>query len=191
MKAGMICISVILFVQVIALATADTPISFYDPTLRHNRPVWWIQQDAPSLFYSTARIEEISKSPLFIKANEGKLETLQAVIDKQKGDGYSLADVRRLQGLRVIEKGAGVPQVASLGEAQGNEVSSPEGVVGVAGSQFSWNTARGIVGKYHQPVGLVGFLTNVFSESKNEQYRVRSTYYLSENKKETPEKVEE
>lgn len=185
MRGLTVCISLILFIQVVALAAADTPISFYDPTTKQNRPLWWIQPNSPSLFYSTAHIESVSKDPLFIKANEGKLEALQSVIDKQK-DSYSLADVRRLQGLQLIEKG----DTSALNSAQNIEPSSQTGVVGAANQRFTWNTERGVVGKYRTPVGLVGFLANVFSESKDERHRVRSTYYLSEDKKEVSQKEE-
>ncbi|MEK6964361.1 MAG: hypothetical protein AABX70_08100 [Nanoarchaeota archaeon] len=180
MKMWMGCMLLILLVQIVAVAASDTPISFYDPTTRQNRPIWWIQANAPSLFYSTNHVEEISKSPLFVKANEGKLETIQSVVNRQNGKGYSLSDVRRLQGLNVIEKG----EKTYAGETQNPDFSTSSAVVGMAGKQFSWDTARGTGVKYRTPVGLVGFLTTVFSESKNERYRVRSTYYLKEDSKE-------
>ncbi|HLD05599.1 MAG TPA: hypothetical protein VJG90_07800 [Candidatus Nanoarchaeia archaeon] len=178
-KAGylVLILLLILCLSIVGVAASDAPVSFYDPTTRQNRPIWWIQQNAPSLFYSVDRIEQISQSPLFIKANEGKLDTLRSVLENQQSSEASLARLRRAQGLTVIEEGVGEAKQGS------------RAVVGVSGDRFEWNRRHGIQGEYKKSVGLVGYLAEVFSKPKNEMHRVRSTYYLREQEKENPQEV--
>ncbi len=182
MKTFIVCVALLFLVQSMASWASDAPISFYDPTTRQNRPMWWIQETSPSLFYSTAHLEQISNTPLFIKTNEDRLGGIQKVMNQQKDARHSLAATRRLQGLNLIEKGE---EAILLGEQESNEPSS--GVVGMVGQRFTWSSDRGTVNKYRQPIGLVGFLANAFSESKDERHRVRSTYYLSEAQKKVSE----
>lgn len=155
-----------LFVIQLSLVVADTaPVSFYDPESRQNRPVWWIKQNPPSLYYSVDRLEQVSNSPLFMSGNAERTAQLQTLIKQQRGQRYSWAEARRLEGLQLIESGAAA-------EAELGVPATP--VLGVAGQRFVWESRRSQE-QFKVPIGLVGILAQKFPQLKNELYKRQST----------------
>ena len=149
------------------------PVSFYDSESRQNRPVWWIKSNPPSLFYSAERIEDLSERPLFIAGNAERLSGVQEVIKQRKGNPYSWAETRRLQGLNVLE----------LGDVPGGEGAAAlprtTAVLGVASERFMWESRRGSE-RFKKPIGLVGLLSSKFSSPKNEMYESRPIEHATE-----------